>query len=185
MRFLLCVLFSAVVLNAQASKDKGVYLGGGVALVNVGVVDPFDNEVTFKTGEVILGYKHHPYLGVEVRYGESVQEETIAVRNAVSGLDESVSASIESYVSIYYRAELANEIAKIYFLLGQSAIVTELEFDDSNEPIVETSDTGLSYGIGFGLWLDERMNLNFEIKNLVDTDADSFVSAGLTADYRF
>ncbi len=185
MRVLVFMLFSFMALCVHASKDKGVYVGGGVALVNVGVVDPFSNEVTFKTGEVLIGYKHNPYLGIELRYGVSAQEESIAVDDPDTGLEESVSASIESFTSVYYRAELANEIAKIYFLLGQSSVSTELEFDEGDRAIITTSDSGLSYGIGFGMWLDERMNLNFEIKNLVDTDVDSFVSASLSADYRF
>lgn len=171
--------------GAFASKDKGAYLGGSLSLVNVGVVDPFDNEVTFKAGEVILGYKHHKYLGIEVRYGQSLQDEVIAVEDPDTGLDESVAATIDSYISYYYRVEWANEIAKVYVLLGQSQVETSLEFDETGVPIVEASDSGFSYGVGFGLWLDERMNLNFEFKNLVDTANDSFTAGTISADYRF
>lgn len=165
--------------NAFASKDKGVYLGGGFNLVSVGIKDPFANTVNFKAGEILLGYKYNPYLGMEVRAGQSLQDETLDLLQAGTA-----SARIESYMSVYYRAELANEIAKIYMLLGQSNIETSVKFTNGNDER-RTKDSGLSYGIGFGLWLDERMNLNFEVKTLVKTDSDSFTSGGISADYRF
>jgi len=166
-----------------ADKDKGVYFGGGINLVTVGAEDRFRNDVNFKAGEVILGYKHNNYLGLEVRGGASLDDEVIAIRDTALGLDEAADSNIEEYFSVYYRAELANEIAKLYLLVGQSAIKTRTEFGDDS--FVQSSDTGFSYGIGFGLWLDERMNLNFEFKNLVDTQNDSFVAGGINADYRF
>ncbi len=183
--FFIASLCLMCVPGAHASKDKGAYLGGSFSLVNVGVLDPFSNEVTFKAGEVILGYKHHKYLGFEVRYGQSLQDEVIAVEDLTTGFEDSVTAGIDSYLSYYYRVEWANEIAKVYVLLGQSQIETLLEFDQTGTPTVEASDSGFSYGVGFGLWLDERMNLNFEFKNLVDTDADSFTAGSISADYRF
>ncbi|MFL0799752.1 MAG: porin family protein [Agarilytica sp.] len=185
MRTLILAFFVLAALSAQASKDKGVYIGGSVSLVNVGVNDPFSNEVTFKTGEVLLGYKYNRYLGAEIRRGQSLQEEVISVDDPNTGLEDTVTASLDSYFSYYYRAELANEIAKIYFLLGQSSVTTQLEFDESGRPDYEASESGLSYGVGFGLWLDERMNLNFEFKNLVSTDTDNFTSGSISADYRF
>lgn len=176
------VLFSA---TAFASKDKGIYLGGGFNLVSVGIKDPFSNTVDFKSGEILLGYKYNPWLGLEVRGGQSLQDETLELGRQDTSLTRTAKAKIESYSSVYYRAELANEIAKLYLLLGQSNIETSLKF-----PLLPTEnrnikDSGISYGIGFGLWLDERMNLNFEIKTLVKTDSDSFTSGGISADYRF
>ncbi|MFL0802340.1 MAG: porin family protein [Agarilytica sp.] len=185
MRVLILAFFVLTALSANASKDKGVYIGGSVSLVNVGVNDPFSNEVTFKTGEILLGYKYNRYLGAEIRRGQSLQEEVISVDDPNTGLEDSVTATLDSYWSYYYRAELANEIAKVYLLLGQSSITTQIEFDESGRADFEASESGLSYGIGFGLWLDERMNLNFEFKNLVSTDTDNFTSGSISADYRF
>lgn len=170
--------------SAQASKDRGVFIGAGFNLISVGVVDPFNNTVNFISGDVALGYKYNSYLGAEVRYGKSLQDEVLAEIDLDTGLRDTVNAKISQYYSFYYRAELANEIAKIYLLLGQSTVTTALEFE-SDSSYMEISDSGLSYGLGFGLWLDERMNLNFEFKTLVETDTDAFTSGSISADYRF
>lgn len=184
-KYLLPLLILGLVDATSASKDRGLYVGGGVSMVSVGVKDPFSNEVNFKTGEVLLGYKYNAYLGAEARIGRSLQDEVLAVNDLETGLRDSVDSRIDQYTSIYYRAELANEIAKIYLLLGQSEVSTTLEFDESGLDDIETTESGFSYGIGFGLWLDEKMNLNFEYKSLVDTEDDAFTGGSITADYRF
>lgn len=182
----LCFAFLMILsIGTYASKDRGVYVGAGVNLINVGVVDPFNNEVNFKAGELLIGYKYNNYLGLEVRGGASFQDESIRVEDPDTGLRGSVSSNIDHYGSVYYRAEMSNEIAKIYVLLGQSTVATTVEFDDTDTAPVELSESGLSYGFGFGLWLDERMNLNFEYRSIVSTDNDSFTSGGISADYRF
>lgn len=182
----LCLMSVLLVFStgALASKDKGVYVGGGIHLVDVGVSDPFENNVNFISGDVSIGYKYNAYVGLEVRYGKSLRDEILAVTDAVSGLPDTVNASIDSYYSTYYRAELANEIAKLYLLIGQSDMTTVLNFESDGRRI-ELNESGLSYGVGFGMWLDERMNLNFEFKTLVETDIQSFTAGSITADYRF
>lgn len=152
--------------------------------MNVGAQDRYRNDVQFKVGEVFLGYKRNRFVGIEVRTGYSLNDEVIAFESDENqGIDATSKASFSNYISVYYRAEFANEIAKLYLLLGQTQLTTVSEFADS--PDITQTDTGFSYGFGFGLWLDERMNLNFEIKNLVTTDTDSFFSGGINADYRF
>lgn len=178
------VLLSLFPMLVQASKERGVYFGGGIELVNVGAEDFFSNSVDFKVGELLLGYKYNGYLGLEVRGGASFSEETVAFsEDEDSGRPVSAEASIKEFYSIYYRLEFENEIAKLYFLLGQSDITTETELVDGRK--IEISDSGLSYGVGLGLWVSERMNLNFEIKSLINTSNDSFTSAGFNADFRF
>ncbi len=181
---LIPILLLAVASQVNASKDKGVYIGGGIHLVDVGISDPFENNVNFICGDISLGYKYNNYLGVEVRYGRSLRDEILAVEDEATGLPESVDAKLDSYFSAYYRAELANEIAKVYLLIGQTDMTTLLKYEVDNSRI-ELSESGLSYGLGFGLWLDERMNLNFEFKTLVETDIQSFTAGSITADYRF
>ena len=177
----LLILYSGI---AFASKDRGVYVGAGFNLVNIGAEDRFSNDVQFKVGEILLGYKHNRFVGLEARTGMSLNDEVIAInQNGNSGADTTLKASFSTYTSIYYRAEFANEIAKLYLLLGQTQLSTVNEFTDTND--VTLTDSGFSYGIGLGLWLNERINLNFEIKNLVTTDTDSFFSSGINVDYRF
>lgn len=178
------VLMFAFVSGAHASKDQGVYVGGGLHLVDVGISDPFENSVNFICGDISLGYKYNNYVGVEVRYGRSLRDEVLAVEDEATGLPEPVNSKLNSYFSAYYRAELANEIAKVYVLIGQTDMTTVIDYEDRDLHI-ELSESGLSYGLGFGLWLDERMNLNFEFKTLVETDIQSFTAGSITADYRF
>lgn len=185
MRTLIFLVFMLAAITAQASKDKGMYIGGSFSLIDVGAKGPFANDVTFKAGEILIGYKYNQYLGLEIRGGRSLQGEVISVAGNTPGQEFSVEASIDRYISYYYRAELANDIAKVYILLGQTGIKTFLDFEDDGLSDVEGSESGLSYGIGFGLWLDERMNLNFEFKTLLDTDSDAFTSGSVSADFRF
>ncbi len=183
MRTLIFTVVMLMAISVQASKDKGMYIGGSFALIDVGAKGLFENDVTFKAGEILIGYKHNQYLGMEIRGGRSLQGEVISIED--SGQELSVEASIDRYISYYYRAELANDIAKVYLLLGQSTIQTSLDFEDDLRADNESSESGMSYGIGFGLWLDERMNLNFEFKTLLDTDSDAFTSGTVSADFRF
>ncbi|VUD56670.1 hypothetical protein TDB9533_02326 [Thalassocella blandensis] len=182
---LLCSLFLITASSACfADKDKGVYAGAGIDLVNVGAKDFYGNGVTFKTIHVNLGYKYHPFLGIEVRGGASIGDETIAYEDLETPSDSDVAeAGIDMFYSVYYRAEWANEIAKLYLLLGQSALETTYKLEDNNN--IESSESGFSYGLGFGLWLDEKMNLNIEYKVLADLEVDTFKAFTIAADYRF
>lgn len=182
---LIAVLLAAICSNiALADKDKGFYAGAGIDLVGVGVKDIYRNGVTFKVGELQFGYKHSKWLIAEVRAGASLNDEIIAYDNNDSlGIPDFSTTSIDYFYSAYYRAEISNEIAKLYLLVGQTQMQTTSEFEDVAK--LTLSDSGLSYGLGFGLWLDERMNLNFEYKVLVDTSVDSFKASTISADYRF
>lgn len=170
--------------SALATEDKGFYIGAGLEIVNVGAEDFFSNDVNFPVGQINFGYKHHRFLGLEVRAGGSLTEEVVAFdENTDSGRPVSADSSITSFYSVYYRAELANEIAKLYLLVGQTAVETETSFDGSL--ISNRSESGPSYGLGFGLWINEDVNLNFEYKVFVDYGDGIFSSVGLNADYRF
>ncbi|PCK10076.1 MAG: hypothetical protein COA42_00320 [Alteromonadaceae bacterium] len=178
------VALSFLTFSALATEDKGFYFGAGLEIVNVGAEDFFSNDVNFPVGQISVGYKHHSFLGLELRAGGGLSEEVVAFdQNTDSGRPVSADASITSFYSIYYRAELANEIAKLYLLVGQTSVETETNFD--GDLIFSRSESGLSYGLGFGLWINEDVNLNFEYKVFVDYGDGVFNSVGLNADYRF
>ncbi len=186
-KLLQLLMFSWIALVSSsviADKDKGFYTGAGVNLVSVGAEDIYRNGVIFKTGELMFGYKHSRFLIAEARIGTSLNDEIIAYDNSAAlGIPEFSETGIDHFYSVYYRAELANEIAKIYLLVGQTQMQTTSVFEEVAE--LTLSDSGTSYGLGFGLWLDERMNLNFEYRVLVDTKVDQFAAASINADYRF
>lgn len=181
---MLLVLQLILANTVFADKEKGFYAGAGIDLVGVGAEDIYRNGVTFKVGELQFGYKHNNWLIAELRAGASLNDEVIAYEeSAIPDIPDFSKTGIDHFYSLYYRAEISNEIAKLYVLAGQTDMQTTSKFSDGTS--LSLSDSGLSYGFGFGMWLDEKMNLNFEYKIMVETGSDSFRASTISADYRF
>ena len=179
----LALLFSSV--GSHASRDRGFFLGGGFSLVDVGVVDFYDNSVEFKSGELVGGYKYNAYLGFDVRYGLSMTDEIVSIgTDPNTGREVGVDASLDSFISYYYRPEIANDIARLYLLIGQSSVTVSRENQELGIS-GEASESGFSYGVGFSLWLNKRFDVTLEYRQLLKTEFDSFASSGVGLLYRF
>lgn len=159
---------------AVADNDQGYYLGLGAHYIDSGVISDTADSIGFSAVELMGGYKHSSLIGGELRLGTSVSEaETLGTE-----------FTIPQFVSLYYRAELANDVAKSFLLLG----FTDLEVERTD---IETgftdkaSDSGLSYGAGIGFVVNSKVNLNFEYIRLISNDDNEFDSLGITLDYRF
>ena len=180
------VVFCALVASqtVMASRERGFFMGAGFGLLDAGVSDSFDNNALFKTTELSFGAKYNWFLGFDVRAGLSPTDETISLGvSRETGLEVSGEATIDSYLSYYYRAEWAGEVAKLYMLLGS----TEIDVSVENEAGVttEASTSGNSYGLGVGVWINRRMDFTVEYKQLLDTEADSFTIVSANIEYRF
>lgn len=86
--------------------------------------------------------------------------------------------NINHYESIYYRAESANEIAKLYGLLGFTSLSTDIEGGTD-------SNSGFSYGYGISFITGKHMNLNIEYRSLINNDDLDIETYSLGLDYRF
>jgi len=176
MRFL---TLAALALAANAANAESMfenldkfYVGGGVNFVDANTSDSAGNDIGFTTIEAVGGYKHNAYLGAELRLGVGTTDETIT-----SGTS-TVDTSIDYYASAYWRPESANEVAKLYGLLGFSTISISNGSDSDSE-------SGFSYGAGVGFLLDENWNLNFEYRFLLDDKSNEFSALSANLDYRF
>lgn len=163
---LLVIPATALAVDTSVS---GFYAGVGASKINYNVSgdgnaksQQVPGEPEWTAVELISGYKHSPFVGVETRIGTSS------------------SAPDLLYGSVYYRTESANDTAKTYLLFGYTAAQIETATKD-------VSVSGFSYGAGVGFPLGSSLNLNLEYRILAD-DSDLDVNMGafaLNLDYRF
>lgn len=171
-------------MPALAGPDRGVYIGGSTMLTKIGLQDAYDKEVQFKVVEGIIGYRYNSLLGVESRIGATARGENVLVReDPVSGEEDVVEANIDHFESLYYRAELKNDIAKLYMLLGTARMSVTSEFEDGTQ--VTNTSSGLSYGIGGGLVVGDSFYFNIEAKSLIHTNTDTYFGYGASITLHF
>lgn len=169
--------------HASADRHKGIYLGGGLGQADIGVDNFLGGKVPVKTAELFTGYKYNNWLGIEIRMGASLRDETYALETtSPTGRIELASLWINQYRSIYYRPEITNEIAKVYGLIGVTSAQTTSTI---NEVDYHATADGNSYGIGAGLILNENTYFNLEYRILIETEIDRFSMIGFNVDYRF
>lgn len=171
MRVLLTAGLLVIPATALAADPSlgGFYAGAGASKINFNVSgdgnaqsQQVPGEPEWTALELIGGYKHSPFVGVETRIGTSSSSPDLL------------------YGSIYYRTESANDTAKTYLLFGFTSAQIETATKD-------LSVSGFSYGAGVGFPLGSSFNLNLEYRILVDdSDLDLNMGAfGLNLDYRF
>ena len=184
MKWLLLVCILLLSSQTHASRERGFFIGTGFSLIDVGVDDFFDNRVNFKGVEVIAGYKYNGYLGLDVRYGLSPADESFfGGEDPDTGLDLVSEADFENFISYYYRPEIANDIAKLYLLLGQASVtITTTEEDGSSTTRDERAN---SWGVGFGLWVNRKFDVTFEYRQLLSTENESITINAVNIEYRF
>ncbi len=178
MRFLVLTILLSVTQAAMSESlfdrlDK-YYAGGGINSIRSAARNTAGNDGAFTSLELIGGYKYNGYLGAEIRVGFGVEDEEFPVASS----SDTVTASIDYHSSIYWRPETANEIAKIYGLVGFSSV----SIDNGG---TSSSESGLSLGGGFGFVFSEDWNLNFEYRSIINADALDLSSISANVDYRF
>ena len=169
--FIFLSLFSCWTL---ADRDRGFYLGLGGRYIDSGVLSETGDSISFSGAEIYAGYKRNWLLGLEVRGG-------LGLKDTESFGTE---FSIPQFYSIYYRAELSNDVAKLFVLGGYTDIEVEANILETNQ-VITGKDSGASFGAGIGFVIGESANLNFELIRLLSNDSNEFDSAGVTLDFRF
>lgn len=180
MRFLtlasLILLANSAVAESIFEKLDKFHVGGGVSFIDANTSDASGNDLNFTTLDIVGGYKFNGFLGIDARIGLGLSDES----STIAGSE--VKTSTDYYASLYWRPETANDIAKIYGLLGFSTISGSVDTatgDNSN------TESGLSYGGGVGFVLQESWNLNFEYRLILDDDNNEFSAVSANVDYRF
>lgn len=156
---------------ANADNLRGWYAGGGLSQFDAGATAG-GNTILFNTLEGLGGYKYNWYLGGEIRLGTGLTNyETTATE-----------FSVTHYESIYYRMESANQVAKLYGLVGFSNVAISADPEIAGR---SSNESGVSYGVGVGFVTGTKTNLNFEYKVLLDKDATNIETLTVNLDYRF
>ena len=179
-RYLFILLFIVPVAGLAKTIDRGVYIGGGLSLINIGVEDFFGDDVSIKANEISFGYKAFSFLGLEVRGGLGFDGEPVALGDPENPTPGEV--EIGHFYSYYYRAEYAREFFKIYALYGETTINT---FVNESTGSTEIDQSGTSYILGLGIPLNDTHNIGFEFRSLVDFETDNFTSFGMMLEFRF
>ena len=171
-RSLLALAVVAMATSAHADNRRGWYIGGGPGFIDTGVASGDGGSVGFSAIEFYGGYKLNPYVGGELRLGTGLGDDN----------DSFFQYEIPYTAAAYYRVESANQVAKLYGLLG--AAVVSIEATSGNSV---TSDTpvGLSYGAGIGFVIGPRGNLNFEIRQLLNNADYELEVVSASYDFRF
>ena len=167
--------------SALAERDYGLFFGGGAGFMKASAEDVFGGDVQFRTAEVVAGM-YWRWFGLETRNGASFEDETIYV-GETDGRAIIAKSSIESYRSVYARAQWDHEVGHLYGLLGRSEISIENYFPQT-ELISDAADTDTSWGLGAGLKLTKRLHANLEYKSILSSDEHSFSQTGFSIIYR-
>lgn len=180
MRILPILAISLLALPVAADNLRGYYAGANLGFVDANTLDASGNATQFSALEFHGGYKYNSWLGGEARVGFGMSGESYSNNNG-SQITE-IDLSLDHYESIYYRAESANTVAKLYGLVGFSNVQATMEEDGES---TSSSDSGLSYGFGVGFVMNEKSNLNFEYRQLLNSGDNEFSIVSLGFDYRF
>lgn len=191
-KFVLPLLIASCFFSSQSQAEPwvdlsrfDVYVGAGASVIGVEAVDLFEKDVDFKAGEVLGGIRWR-WIGVEARHGVSLNDETVNLGPDAEGINRFAETGIDSYNSIYLRLQFENDIAAIYGLYGETEISTSSTIESAGgSTIILSEASGTSYGLGAGIRINDNLFFNVEIKNLIDSDTDTFTQTGFGVDFRF
>ncbi len=190
MRKIYIPLVTAALLSSQfasaAPHDRGFFVGGNLGYViteDLMVTGVEEDEINFRAYEINFGYKYNNWLGVDIRFGSGLTDRSFD--NTGGGDTE---FGLGSYSAIYFRPEITNNDARLYFLIGQTSFdVTSVNIDStgaSSNP-QSGSYSGASYGMGAGWYNGPDFSVNLELRKLMDDEDGDFSSVHLGFDYRF
>lgn len=172
-------------LPAFADNLSGLYAGGNANFIDGNETLEAGNDVEFRSVEGYAGYKLNGWIGGEARFGLGLSGESYS--SGTGNNRQAIDLGIDMYQSVYYRVEKVNQVAKIYGLAGATFLQWSRDTDYANGARLEESfnEVGFSYGVGVGFVMDERTNLNFEYRQLINSSDIEFTSVNIGFDWRF
>jgi opacity protein-like surface antigen len=182
------LLLSATLSGLACADGQGFYLGGNYAFINLGEDSQRVSTSDMGNLELTGGYKYRDWAGLELRLGTGVRAKRDELGIGAPAGSTHARHETDQYQSIYYRAELVNNEARLYFLVGYTSLKMTSRYYDGEQAVldrVSRSASGPSYGIGVGFRTENDMNINVEYRLLADTDDEQFGALSLGFDYRF
>lgn len=176
MRILPFAVIGLLSLPAAAFDLEGFYAGGNMNFIDAGITDAQNDDTTFRSTEGLVGYKYNGWVGGEFRLGIGTSDESYATSTGVEDV------GIDHHETLYYRVESANDVAKLYGLIGFTNVQATT---DNGTSSTSSSETGMSYGAGIGFVASEVVNINFEYRVLLSKEDYDFSLFSLGFDYRF
>ncbi|WP_230552682.1 porin family protein [Teredinibacter turnerae] len=172
-------------LPTYADNLSGFYAGGNANFIDGNATLGAGNDVEFRSIEAFGGYKLNGWVGGETRTGLGLSGESYST--GTGDAQQNIELGIDYYQSIYYRVEKANQVAKLYGLVGATFLQWGRDVDYMDGSTLEDSytETGFSYGLGVGFVMNENTNLNFEYRQLINTDTVEFTVINVGFDFRF
>lgn len=132
--------------------------------------------------EGAYGFESSPNIAWEVRLGLGLGDDDINFSMGNNSTTLGISYKVSSYFSGYFRPQYVTENFQFYGLLGYSSVSGEVSGGGSSE---DTSDDGLSYGVGAGIVFGGNNAINLEWKNLAAIDDGDITGLSLTYQRRF
>ncbi len=167
-KFLLAAL-SVFACSAYAAEDR-FYAGGNLAFWNYSE-DNLANTFNVTTVEGLVGFNVWKMINIEGRLGlgveGSVQSYTKTTGTPPTTTTFSASIDVSDYASFYVKPELKNDVAKLYGLVGVTALNAESTNAGANS---DNELTSLSYGAGVGFYITDAAVVNLEYRVLGDAD---------------
>lgn len=172
----------AFAAEKESRRDYGLYVGTGIGFINTNAEDAFEQDVSFKVGEAFAGV-YWRWIGLETRTGLSLEDEIIDIgEDPDTGEFITAKTQLTDFNTHFLRLQLQNEVARIYALIGHSTVSTTSTF--STGEVTQVTDSGSAYGVGLGMYVNERLFFNIEYKSLFESETLSLPMVGATVDFR-
>ena len=188
------VLASEWLSNVASSKYlKGLNVGASFGIAQADSFLPsnaVEENVRMQLAEISLGYQYHPLLGIDLRYGSGIGDDETEVTGTDNAVISNNSYGLDTYDAIYYRAEYANEYARIYALLGSASVELTSDVETgsgaSKTIVSNTESTSVdSYGIGVGWFTGEHSSIDVELRSFSGDNNVKMRILSVGVDYRF
>ncbi len=178
MKSLLFVALSTCAIASHAWTPE-FYAGSNAGSYQLTQSEPaLDANFTVLTVDAIAGIRVLPYVNFEARLGAGLN------RDSETPPDLGVRVEVETkyYGSVYFRPELRNDRASLYGLLGYTSMELDAEPQSANS---DTTQDGVSYGLGMGFVMHERVDVTIEWKRLLHADSVGVRGASVGFTYSF
>lgn len=161
-------LVTASLTCQMASADS--YWGFGYSDYELNASDSgLGMKADVNTIEGVYGINSTANIAYEVRAGLGLKEEDIVFSYQGESATLGITNELTSYFSFYVKPHIAKDNFDFYGLLGYSRVANTIT-DTENSQKEDTTDSGISYGLGAGVSLPNNSSLVLEWKNLADID---------------
>ena len=166
----LTLLVMAFFWGASWAEEPGrFYLGSGYT--HGTIKTPGFSSESLSAMEVRLGLYLNENFSFELR---SVQGQGDAL---VHSDTQSIDISLNSYQGIFLKPGFQMDRSQFFLLVGFYQSEFERAIRDSGTSAQTHQHDGFAVGIGFGSWYTDRIALNFEWKELVDSTLYKWMGA--------